>query len=99
MLVLQIRPASLLCLHKEYRVATIRDTVSPGSSMAHPPCVNPEGVMRDWSLRPDKPSWLSVVLIVCSLLTLLVKTLALLQGSPASAVSVNFCFIILLCLY
>ena len=70
MFILQIRSASLLGQHMEYRVAAIRATVSPGFSMAHPPCVNPYGVMRDWSLRPVKPSMLSVILVVCSLLNI-----------------------------
>ena len=70
MFILQIRSASLLGQHMEYRVAAIRAMVSPGFSMAHPPCVNPYGVKRDWSLRPVKTSILSVILVVCSLLNL-----------------------------
>ena len=72
MFILQIRFSSLLGQHMEYRVVAIRDMVSPGFSMAHPPCVNPYGVKRDWSLRPVKPSMLSVILVVCSLLNLVV---------------------------
>ena len=77
----------------EFRVAAIRATVSPGFSMAHPPCVNPYGVKRDWSLRPINPSMFSINLVVCSLLICWVKTLALLQSSPASAMIVNFFFV------
>ena len=96
MFILQILSASLLGQHKEYRVAAIRATVSPGFSMAHPPCVNPEGVTRDWSLRPVKPSWFLVVFgCLFAVYHRLVKTLALLQGSLASVVSVNFCFVII----
>ena len=71
-------------------VAVIRATVSPGFSMAHPPCVNPYGVTRDWSLRPVKPSWLLVIFgCLFAVKHRWVKTLALLQSSPASAVVVN----------
>ena len=59
-------------------VAAIRATVSPGSSMAHPPCVNPYGLRGNGRCGLFRPSMLSVILVVCSLLSCWVKTLALL---------------------
>ena len=64
MFILQIRSASFLSQRMEYRVAVIRATVSLGFSMAHPRCVNPYGLKRDWSLRPVNPSMFSINWVV-----------------------------------
>ena len=83
----------LFSVCKGGKVAVIRATVSPGSSMAHLPCVNPYGLRGNGRCGLFRPSMLSVILVVCSLLSCWVKTLALLLSSLASAMIVNFVFV------
>ena len=63
----QVQLASLLCLRSEYEVAAIRGHGKPWFFHGYSTLCKPLWGNKGWSLRPERPSWLLVVLVVCSL--------------------------------
>ena len=93
-LVLQIRPASLLCLHKEYGIAVIRVHGKPWFFHGYSTLCKPLWGNEGWSLWPERPSWILVVLVVYSLFsTVWLRPKLHCRALSGFGRECNFCFV------